>query len=271
MVELSKEAADLESSFLATASALFAADSVDDTLLRIVELAERAIEGCTAVSIFFADNTRSIATAINQSLMETLNRLEFQLGQGPSLEAASLGTPCSVDDLLEDDRWPLFSLSARQLGLRSILTYPLSNGGQTALSLYSTLPRAFSPVDRAQGQLLSTLGRLALDSAYQRADGNLRAENLTEALRTRELIGQAQGILMERERLTADQAFDVLRKASQRMNVKLRSVAEDLVRTGEHPSTVLDSQPDSVALGPIDSADGGEKNFPVSTHRNPAS
>ena len=56
---------------------------------------------------------------------------------------------------------------------------------------------------------------------------------MTEALKTREVIGQAQGILMERERITADQAFDVLRRASQRMNVKLRDVASHLVETGE--------------------------------------
>ena len=64
-----------------------------------------------------------------------------------------------------------------------------------------------------------------------------RAGNLTDALRTRELIGQAQGILMERERITADQAFDVLRRASQHMNIKLREVAETLVDTGESPNT----------------------------------
>jgi ANTAR domain len=151
------------------------------------------------------------------------------------------GTTCIVDDLFEEDRWKRFTPPARELGLRSVLAYPLSTGRPSALNLYSMLPRAFSPVDRAQGHLFSTLARLSLDSAYQRAAGDTRAENLTEALRTRELIGQAQGILMERERLTADQAFGVLRTASQRMNVKLRSVAEDLVRTGEHPSATPDS------------------------------
>ena len=60
-------------------------------------------------------------------------------------------------------------------------------------------------------------------------------ENLTKALRTRELIGQAQGILMERERITADQAFDILRRASQHLNVRLREIAQNLIETGESP------------------------------------
>ena len=83
--------------------------------------------------------------------------------------------------------------------------------------------------------MFATLAGLALDSAQERAADDERVANLTEALRTRELIGQAQGILMERERITADQAFDVLRRASQHMNIKLREVAETLVETGESP------------------------------------
>ena len=64
-----------------------------------------------------------------------------------------------------------------------------------------------------------------------------RAENLRQALITRQLIGQAQGILMERERITAEQAFDILRRASQHLNTKLREVAQELVETGERPPT----------------------------------
>ena len=115
------------------------------------------------------------------------------------------------------------------------IAFSLSPERASALNLYARMPQAFGATDRAQGQLFATLARLALDSAEARAADDTRAANLAEALRTRELIGQAQGILMERERITADQAFDVLRRASQRMNVKLREVAVTLVETGETP------------------------------------
>jgi AmiR/NasT family two-component response regulator len=71
--------------------------------------------------------------------------------------------------------------------------------------------------------------------AHVRDETERRLEGLQRALATRELIGQAQGILMERERLSADQAFDILRVASQRLNVKLLEVAHRLVETGESP------------------------------------
>jgi AmiR/NasT family two-component response regulator len=80
---------------------------------------------------------------------------------------------------------------------------------------------------------LATLAGLALTSAEQREHDEQQMVNLQAALSTRELIGQAQGILMERERITAADAFDVLRRASQHLNVKLRDVAQTLIETGE--------------------------------------
>ena len=78
---------------------------------------------------------------------------------------------------------------------------------------------------------------LAVSVAHSHEDEERRADNLNAALATREVIGQAQGILMERERISAAQAFDILRRASQHLNRKLRDVAQDLVDTGERPET----------------------------------
>ena len=75
----------------------------------------------------------------------------------------------------------------------------------------------------------------ALDQAQQRASERERSDNLQSALGSREIIGQAQGILMEREKITAEQAFNLLRQSSQHLNRKLRDVAQDLVDTGETP------------------------------------
>jgi hypothetical protein len=118
-----------------------------------------------------------------------------------------------------------------------------SSSGAGWLSLYGHLPAAFGAIDRARGHLLATLAGLALDSASDRAADLLRVDNLREALRTRELIGQAQGILMERERISADEAFDVLRRASQHVNVKLREIAQTLVDTGVSPDVGREPKP----------------------------
>jgi hypothetical protein len=228
---------ELHSSFSEVAVALFAEDSVQGTLQRIVDLAERAIDGCEAAGIVFVDGDSVTTAAASSALVVVVDQLQIDTGEGPCLDASTQSTTFYADDLLDDPRWPTFGPAAVAASVRSVLAYSLSTDRPSALNMYARLPAAFGATDRAQGQLFATLARLAIDSAEERASGRSRAGNLTEALRTRELIGQAQGILMERERITADQAFDVLRRASQHMNIKLREVAETLVETGESPDT----------------------------------
>jgi hypothetical protein len=171
--------------------------------------------------------------AASSDLVVLVDQLQIDADEGPCLDASRRDDTFCADDLLDDDRWPAFGPVAVAAGIRSVLAYSLSARRPSALNLYSGLPTAFGVIDRAQGLLFATLARHALDSAEERVAGEARERNLAEALRTRELIGQAQGILMERERITADQAFAVLRRASQHMNVKLREVAESLVETGQ--------------------------------------
>ena len=143
-----------------------------------------------------------------------------------------------ADDLNEDDRWPNFGRQAAEGGLRSVLALPLTtNGTDGAVNLYARYPAAFGVIDRARAMILASLAGIALSTAHLLEDEGRRIENLHSALGSREIIGQAQGILMERERIAADQAFDVLRRASQHLNVKLREVAQNLVDTGERPDT----------------------------------
>lgn len=226
----------LEENFARVAEQLFRPGSVNETLQHIVDIAEATIEGCDAAGVFVMQNGAVVTAATSSPLVETLDRLQIESNEGPCLDASVRGTTFYAQDLADDRRWPTFGPQAVALGVRSVLSYSLSVERLSALNLYAYLPAAFGATDRAQGQLFATLARLALDSAEERAADGHRTANLTEALRTRELIGQAQGILMERERITADQAFDVLRRASQQLNVKLRSVAETLVETGESPA-----------------------------------
>jgi len=122
------------------------------------------------------------------------------------------------------------------LGIRSVLALPLTANSQLgALNLYARYPGVFGVFDRARAALLASLAGLALSVAHSHEDEERRADNLHGALVSREIIGEAMGILMERERITADQAFDVLRRASQHLNIKLREVAQNLVDTGEDP------------------------------------
>ena len=226
----------LEEDVSQLADRLFGSGTVEGTLQEIVALAEEAVDGCDAAGVLTIDahdTPRTLATG--RPLAAVLDRLQIEGDEGPCLDAARAGTAFYAEDLAEDRRWPTFAPAAVQAGARSVLAYSLSAQRMSALSLYAGLPAAFGVIDRAKGQLFATLARHALDAAETHAADEFKTAGLTEALRTRELIGQAQGILMERERISAGQAFDVLRRASQHLNVKLREVAARLVETGESP------------------------------------
>lgn len=226
---------ELERNLADLAVQLFAGGSVAATLERIVRLAETTVESCVAAGVLVRDDDVLRVAAASNALARELDERQIETGEGPCVDAAMTGESVYAEDLADESRWPAFAPAAVGAGVRTVLAYSLAGERQSALNLYAYVPAAFGASDRALGQLYATLARLAVDSAEERAASDAKAGNLTEGLRTRELIGQAQGILMERERITGDQAFDVLRRASQRMNIKLRDIAETVVRTGEAP------------------------------------
>ena len=233
---------DLERSVAELAAALFADPSTPaETLRRIVELAVETVSGCEFAGILAAEPGKpgglATATATAEIVLE-LHRLQAEAGHGPCLEAVETRTPCYVTDLTTDRQWPSFAEGAVALGIRSVLAYPLASSARSsALNLYAPLPVAFGATDRARGLLLAVFAGLAMDAADAQAKAERREEHLRTALQSRELIGQAQGILMERERITGEQAFALLRDSSQHLNMKLREVAQALIETGETPAT----------------------------------
>ena len=126
--------------------------------------------------------------------------------------------------------WPRFAAAASELGLRSLLACQLATARDRlgALNLYSTQPRAFDENSEILARAYATHVGVALASAEREA-------NLRQALASREAIGQAIGILIERHKLTASQAFDLMVHISQRTHVRLRDIADELVRTGILP------------------------------------
>jgi hypothetical protein len=226
-----------------TARLLFAAGSVDDTLTQVLALAGSTIEGCDFAGIVLLDSDTATAPAHTDPVAAALDTFQHHRNEGPCIDAITQNLALYADDLTGDDRWPLFGAEAAARGVRSVLAIPLLTAGTLdaagALNLYSRYPQAFGVIDRTKGLLLAALAALAVTSAQTHEDDQERAANLHAALATRDVIGQAQGILIERERITADQAFDILRRASQHLNLKLRQVAQTLVDTGEDPDTGL--------------------------------
>lgn len=232
---------DFERDVAELASAIFVdAAAPADALRRVVGLAVETVSGCAFAGILVGETNGMATAAASSEIVVELHRLQIDAGHGPCFDAVATQTPGYVADLATDEQWPSFAAGALRLGIRSVLAYPLGPvGPPSALNLYGELPAAFGATDRARGLLLAVFAGLAVEALNAQEKAEHREENLRAALRSRELIGQAQGILMERERITGDQAFALLRESSQHLNVKLREVAQRLIETGETPATDL--------------------------------
>jgi GAF domain-containing protein len=230
--------ADLTRDFTETARILFSAGGVENTLAQVAAVAVATIDGCDFAGLFRAAGSALPPAMGGDPVMQEIDDLQRACSEGPSLEAMARQSMVYADDLELDTRWPQFGLAAAGRGVRSALALPLTAGDLvSAVTLYARHRAAFGVVDRAKGVILASLATVALSAAHSFEDEERRIDNLHSALSSREVIGQAQGILMERERISADQAFAVLRRASQRLNIKLKEVAQNLVDTGEQPDT----------------------------------
>ncbi len=159
---------------------------------------------------------------------QTLDLKQQETGEGPCVEAARTQALIRVTDTKTDSRWPQFSAAAQACDVRSLLCAPLWVNDQRlgALTLYAQRPAVFSQEDTKLIELFAALAALALAEAQ-------RTEQLREAIASRDLIGQAKGILMERYQVGDDAAFAVLNRTSQSLNRKVTDVAWHLAETGE--------------------------------------
>lgn len=224
------------------AGVLLSSSTVQQTLSRVVTYAVAALDGCDEAAVCGSTLVSGVLGS-GPPLMAELERLQTSLGEGPCVDALAGQDSVYVAELINDTTWPRFAPVAVSVGLRSALAFRLSAGDETlgALQLYARLPGAFNATDRAEGLLFAAHAGMALRVARSHELQEERAQNLQLAMVSREIIGQAQGILMERERITADQAFQLLRRSSQRLNVKLRDVAQALVDTGSVPEPEPDT------------------------------
>lgn len=159
-----------------------------------------------------------------------LDELQKRTGVGPCIDASRDQVRIDVEDMADDARWPQFATAAVGLGVHAMLCVPLwvDDRRLGSLSLYAESRGAFDTTAKRLADLYATHSALALLEAQ-------RTEQMRRALANRDLIGQAKGVLMTRYRITADDAFDRLRTASQRTNRKVVAVAEIVATTGDLP------------------------------------
>ena len=223
---------ELAEAFADLARLLLNEQSLDATLQRIVDTAVKTVPGCDHAGISLIERRRSISTAAaSDEVPHAVDAIQYETSSGPCIDAIREHAAFFVDDLREEPRWPEFSARANEAtGVRSVLSLRLFAEEDTmgALNLYSKEPHAFDEDAQAIGAVFAAHAAVAIS-------GGQREANLEKALESRDLIGQAKGILIANRQMTADEAFDALRRASQHLNLKLRDVADRVIFTGEIP------------------------------------
>ncbi len=198
----------------------------------VTRLAVERVPAARAASITTLKHNRFVTAAATDDVARHADHLQYELGSGPCIDAIVDRTIYQPKDLATDDRWPEYgNRVVRALGLHSMLSYRMNleaAGVIAGMNLYAEDVDAFDERDLAEGLLLVTHAAQAVSAAHLLE----RSENLERALASNRDIGTAIGVLMGQHKLTRDQAYDLLRIASQNTNRKLHEVALDVIDTG---------------------------------------
>ena len=219
---------ELAAAFAAFARSVQQQDDLDSTLAEIVRAAVELVPGCTDGSISVVLGHKSISShAASSDLAGIVDDIQESTGQGPCLDAAYVHETVRVPDMATDTRWPLFAARALEAGAAGMLACQLYVEGDNlgALNLFSRTAGALGEESEHIALMFAAHAAVAYADAQQK-------DGLARTVATRQLIGRAEGILIERHRVTPEQAFAMLVRVSQHRNVKLREIAERLVMSG---------------------------------------
>jgi len=216
------------------AAALSGELTAREQLARVVELAVRHVPGTQHAGIAQLQPPNKIETVAATSMVaDACDQAQHESGAGPTVQLSQAHQTMRIDDLRAEPRWPAFAARALEAGVRSMLVceLPATRGTRAALSLYSARRRGFTAAAELVAPAFASRASIALAHASE-------VSNLHQAIASRQVIGEAVGILMERHRLTAEHAFERLVIASQHRHIKLRELAGRVTETGEEPDTV---------------------------------
>jgi GAF domain-containing protein len=209
--------------------------SLIDVLTDVTRIAARGIPGAEASSITLIRDEKPFTVAHHGTMALAADELQYEHGYGPCIDAGRGGVLLLVDDMRSEQRWPDYVAHLlTTTDVRSSMSVPLPYQGASigALNNYSTHPAAFATPESLQAGLeVAEVVAVAVANADAHAQLGEQARNMRLAMESRAVIEQAKGVLMAQRHLDADQAFEVLREASQRYNRKLRDIALGIVES----------------------------------------
>ena len=206
-------------------------DMVDAALRLVTALADATVTNADGVSVTLERHGRLMTVAASNDKVLTMDHHQYETGEGPCLDAKAQGHWFYTDSLADETRWPAFVPLALGQGIHSILSSPLktSDRAQGALNMYSTTPQAFGEREQELAALFADQASQILTAAGQDATDEATTQPFADALKARKLIHQAQGVIMARDRVTADDASGSLLRDARSGNVTVLAFATELV------------------------------------------
>jgi GAF domain-containing protein len=213
------------------AGLLTATRSFEELMQRVADLAARAVPAATTCAITLAQDGHVITVASADALARLLDEQQYELDQGPCLEALHTARVVSAEDLTTEDRWNGYPARAVAHGVRAIYSSPLlvNDTAIGAINMYGERANAFDTEARALIAQLTALAAATITAALRHYDEATLTDHLRSALSSRSVIDQAIGIVIGMQRCGPKEAFDLLRTVSQNRNIPLREVAAELV------------------------------------------
>ena len=210
-------------------------DGVSRLLGAVVRWAVAKTPGAQACGLTVEQSGRGVTVEYSGEMAARADERQYELDDGPCLQAMRTGQPVLAGDMTSERRWGAYPGRALEVGVGSSLSLPLRIGdsGRGALNLYSNQAHAFTDGDRRAAENWAEQAGGALAVALRMAEREAVVDHLHRGLVSRQVIGQAVGLLMAERRCTADEAFAILKSASQRSNEKLRELAQRLVDAHE--------------------------------------
>ena len=219
------------------AQLLVAEEGVESTLQRISDLAARVIPGCDAAGVTLHVDGKYVTAACTDRRTLDVDEGQYSRGEGPCLQSMRDKAVLRIDVDEANERWPEFLEDARRSDIRSFLAAPmlLKDEAIGSLNLYSSKPSGFTGLDDLLISLFTGQAAIAVANAKTYSDAVELTRQLREAIESRSTIEQAKGVLMARDGIDADAAFDQLRRWSQDRNIKLREIARQVVEDTQRP------------------------------------
>jgi len=221
---------------LSAVSRFFVGDlTVEEALHRIARLAVDAVPGADLVGLTIMVEGRQRTAVFTDDAAPEIDQAQYETGEGPCLDAFLQQRIFTIESTREAGPWPTFRRAAAAHGVGSTLSLPLLANDKAlgAMNVYAFKERAFGEHDVEVGTLFSYQAASVLANAQAYWDARDLSSRLGEAMEHRAIIEQAKGMLMATQPCAAEEAFDILVRASQRENVKLRDIAARMVGDAE--------------------------------------